>query len=101
MVGARGFEPPTPSLPDWYANRAALRPDIIPARVAGSGYSYQFIRSQVITTVRLLALAVGLRYASILKNSRSNRLPQETQGYLGYCRYFLPFPIKRISQRCR
>jgi hypothetical protein len=27
MVGARGFEPPTPSPPDWCANRAALRPD--------------------------------------------------------------------------
>ena len=27
MVGAAGFEPATPSLPDWYANRAALRSD--------------------------------------------------------------------------
>src|SRR6201995_4044976 len=25
LVGARGFEPPTPSPPDWCANRAALR----------------------------------------------------------------------------
>ena len=27
MVGARGFEPPTPGPPDQCANQAALRPD--------------------------------------------------------------------------
>src|SRR6476660_3389141 len=27
MVGAAGFEPTTPSPPDWCANRAAPRPD--------------------------------------------------------------------------
>ena len=27
LVGARGFEPPTPSPPDWCANQTALRSD--------------------------------------------------------------------------
>jgi hypothetical protein len=33
LVGARGFEPPTPSPPDWCANQAALRsdPPLLPA----------------------------------------------------------------------
>jgi hypothetical protein len=33
LVGARGFEPPTPSPPDWCANQAALRSDFGPPYV--------------------------------------------------------------------
>jgi hypothetical protein len=33
LVGARGFEPPTPGPPDQYSNRAELRPELFLFRV--------------------------------------------------------------------
>jgi hypothetical protein len=42
LVGARGFEPPTPSPPDWCANQAALRSDFMrPMIHASDGGSKQ------------------------------------------------------------
>src|SRR5215510_12938326 len=35
LVGAAGFEPTTPSPPDWCANRAAPRPDLNGRRTIG------------------------------------------------------------------